>query len=114
MTEHRIPTNAETLASSVGVQPRVLRRGEKVRVAEYKRPFTVRAANDRYAICTRPMFGTVLYFIADLKEGVRGTEGVVFEMGAETDEDCEAMLRRLSDGDTAVSRRNRVPLNFTV
>ena len=99
-----------------------MRRGDKVWVAEYKRPFTVQAADDRYAICTRPHFDTVLYFIADFKEGVRGTENLVFGMGAETVEQCEQMMRRLtgeafehsSPGyQTEVSHRNRVPLNIT-
>ena len=97
--------------------PLGLAAGDWLYVEGYKRPFTVRACDDRFAVCTRPFMGTVLYFVADFEEGVRGPEGLVFGAGAETDEDCRAMIDRLNGrgraAPTAVSRRNRVALVLT-
>lgn len=67
-------------------------------------------------VCTKPfpLRKTVLYTVVDLQEQIRGTEGLIFGMGAETREDCEQMVTRLEgkdrDMNTEVSRRNRVPL----
>ncbi len=95
--------------------------GSKVYVKGQRRGYVVRARDDRFAICTKPHFKTVLYFIIDVQEGVRGTENLVFGMGAETDEQCQEMLVRLTRGcemwngdtyKTEVSHRNRVPLDI--
>jgi hypothetical protein len=83
--------------------------GAKVYVTGERRAYTVRARDDRFAVCTRPHFHTVRYFIADAKEGVRGPENLVFGMGAESDEECAEMLARVSSGETEVSWRYRVP-----
>ncbi len=56
---------------------------------------------------------TVLYTIVDLKEKVRGTENLIFGMGAETDLQCSQMLDRLDRGETHVSHRNRIPLKIS-
>lgn len=52
--------------------------------------------------------------MVDLDEQVRGTENLIFGMGAETREQCEDMLARLTgtdpDIETELSARNRVPL----
>lgn len=88
--------------------------GDKIYFAEESKPYKVRAANDRYAICTKPynLKRTVLYTIVDLVEEIRGTENTVFCMGFENDLDCEEALRRLISGDSEISRRNRVPLRL--
>lgn len=83
--------------------------GAKVYVPNERRGFVVRARNARYAICTKPHFSTVRYFILDARQGIRGPENLVFGMGAETDEDCNAMLERLRTGETEVTHRNRLP-----
>jgi hypothetical protein len=46
---------------------------------------------------------------------MRGTENLVFGFGAETDEQCQAMILRLEniDNPTGLSRRNSVPLCVT-
>jgi hypothetical protein len=86
--------------------------GQRIWFAGEARPYRVRAANDRFVICTKPFNPrrTVLYTVIDLQEGVRGTENLIFGMGAETDADCAEMLARLAEGESAVSHRNRVPL----
>jgi hypothetical protein len=91
-----------------------LKAGDKVRLAEFKRPFTVRAASDRFAVCTQPFNPrrTVIYTIVDFQRGIRGPENLVFGFGAETDEQCRAMLARLESGKTEVSHRRQVPLDI--
>lgn len=96
--------------------------GQKIKFRREKQRFTVRACNERFAICTKPFNPrhTVIYTIIDLQEGVRGTENLVFGMGAETDEQCQEMLKRLTTLEghdyvhfqTEVSHRNRVPLDI--
>lgn len=96
--------------------------GDKIKFAEEKQRYTVRAAGDRYLVCTKPFNPrrTVLYTVVDFVEQVRGTENLVFGRGAETDESCIDMLWRLEfthpdlGEKTEVSRRNRVPLMIEV
>lgn len=93
--------------------------GWRVRFAEEKRAYTIRARGARYLVCTKPLAcrGTVLYTVVDLQEDVRGTENLAFGFGAETQEQCEQMVRRLEGKDriihTEMSYRNRVPLRVT-
>jgi hypothetical protein len=86
--------------------------GNKVKFAEEKQRYTIRASGPRFSVCTKPfnLRRTVLYSIIDIKEKVRGTEGVVFCLGAETRKQCKEMLSRLEKGETSISRRNRIPL----
>lgn len=84
--------------------------GGRVWFAEEKRPYTVRARSRRYLVCNKPFFKTVLYCIIDLKTRMRSPEDRVFGLGAETTEQCEAMVRRLERGETALSRRHEAPL----
>lgn len=111
--------------------------GSRIWFAEEKRPYRVRARGERYLVCTKPHnpMRTVIYTVIDLVEGCRGTENLVFGMGAETDEECEQMLARLEGREksefteaelaevrkitpdfvdapmkTEVSHRNRIPL----
>ena len=87
--------------------------GTKIWFIEEKRPYKVRAKNNRYLVCTKPLniHKTVLYTVVDLQENIRGTENLIFGMGAETDEDCIEMIERLGT-ETEVSYRNRVELNI--
>lgn len=83
----------------------------------------VRASNIAFSVCTKPLnmitrlgggkyrhTKTVLYTVIDWRENVRGTENLIFGMGAETISQCEEMLERLTDGESEVSHRNRVSL----
>jgi hypothetical protein len=76
--------------------------------------YTVQARGERYLICTKPfnLRRTVLYTVVDLEEEVRGTENLLFGMGAETREEMLARLEGPSPSPwrTEVSYRNRVPL----
>lgn len=84
--------------------------GDKVYIDGEKRPFRVRACDDRYIICTKPYNPkhTVRYFIIDTVEGVRGTDNMVFCFGYETDEECRERLHELQTGLIKISHRNRV------
>lgn len=91
--------------------------GDFLTFPEEKRKYEIRAKGDRYMVCTKPFFQTVLYTVIDLVEQVRGTENLVFGGGAETKVGCEEMIDRLEgagcdDGQwhTEVSHRNRIPL----
>lgn len=86
--------------------------GSKIKFESEKQRYTVQASDERYAVCNKPMnaLKTVLYTIVDFKNNIRGTENLVFGMGAETREECEEMLARLNlpfgEGPSEVSHRN--------
>jgi len=106
--------------------------GDKIYFAEEKKPYTIRACDSRYLICTKPFNlrpKTVIYTIVDLKEGIRGTDG--YSLGAYdyySDEDCQNFLKELQDaakaplesedgviydvGSAHISYRNRIKLNI--
>jgi hypothetical protein len=89
-----------------------LKKGDKVWFPGQKQGYTVRTRNGRYIICTKPFNPkkTVMYTIIDMKQQIRGTEDLIFCMGFETDKQCEEAMRRLVNGESEISRRNRVPL----
>ena len=100
--------------------------GSALYFAEEKAPYRIKARSDRYLVCTKPfnLKKTVIYTVVDLEERIRGTENLVFGMGAETTEDCEEMVARLEGkrsplnpaipfDRTEVSHRNRIPLRVT-
>ena len=90
--------------------------GDKIYIPKHKRPFTVRARNDRYIICTKPFNAkhTVIYFIIDLKEKRRGPDNMVFCCGYESDEDCRERLIELQSGIIEVSRRRGIDLDIEI
>ena len=91
-----------------------LSKGDKVKFASEKQHFTVREANDRFAICTKPfnLRRTVIYTIVDKKLQIRGADDLIFGMGYETDEQCKDALERLERGEAAVSRKKFIPLDI--
>ena len=88
--------------------------GNRILFAEERRPYRIRAIGKRYAVCTKPFNPkhTVLYTVVDFQKQIRGTEDAVFGMGAETDAQCREMLARLESGQSGISHRNRVRLNW--
>lgn len=93
--------------------------GQKIKFAAEKKRFTIRACDERYAVCTYPLNmirrvrgayeheKTVMYTIVDLVEKRRGPENLVFGFGAESDDDCQEMLKRLN-GKTRDRERSEV------
>lgn len=90
--------------------------GDKVYVPKEKRPFRIRARDERFIICTKPFNPqrTVRYFIVDLKERVRGPDNMVFCSGYESDEDCAERLKELQSGEIEVSWRRHVDLDIDI
>lgn len=81
--------------------------GAKLWFKGEKQGYTVRASDCTFAVCTKPFNArkTTLYTIVDWEQGIQGAENLVFGMGAETDQECEEMLQRLSSGESEVSGR---------
>jgi hypothetical protein len=88
--------------------------GDKVYTPFEQNPYTVRARDDRYIICTRPHRNTVLYFIIDLKRKWRAPDNMVFCSGYETNEDCQERLRELQCGELGLSQRMGIRLDINV
>ena len=90
--------------------------GDKIYISNEKKPYTVKARDDRYIICTKPFNPqrTVLYFIIDLKEKWRAPDDRVFCSGYETDEQCLERLRELQSGKIELSFRRGIPLDIDV
>jgi hypothetical protein len=90
--------------------------GDKVYIPNEKRPYRVKARDERYIICTKPynLAHTVLYFIIDLKDKWRAPDNMVFCFGYETDEDCNARLKDLQEGKIELSRRRGIPLDIDI
>ena len=84
--------------------------GDKIYFEEEKRPYIVRACDDRFLICTKPYNfkpNTVQYTIVDLEEGIRGTDGYcVSPHDYYETEDCENFLRELQEG-ARIQEENR-------
>ncbi len=93
--------------------------GDKVLFEREKQRYTVQAIGGHFLVCTKPfnLRKTVFYCIIDLAQRIRGPENLVFGMGAETREECEAMISRLTHKDdsdgirTEVSHRHRIALD---
>jgi hypothetical protein len=86
--------------------------GARVWFSGEKRPYKVRARNERYLICVKPFNArkTVLYSIVDIDEDIRGRDNLIFGLGYENDESITENMHRLSTGEMEVSHRHRVPL----
>lgn len=90
--------------------------GDKVYVPNEKKPYRVRARDDRYIICTKPFNPqhTVLYFIVDLEYKWRAPDNMIFCRGYETDKDCQKRLIELQSGEIELSRRRGIPLDIDI
>ena len=106
----RCPTEADLRHNEITL--RGIRVGDKVKLFGERHRYTVRAASDRFLVCTKPFnpLHTTIYTIIDRQEQIRGRENLIFGMGFETDEQCAEALERLTTGETEVSHRHYVPL----
>jgi len=54
--------------------------GDKVYFESEKKPYTIKACNNQFAICTKPfnLKKTVLYTIVDWKQGKRNENNMIF------------------------------------
>lgn len=90
--------------------------GDKVYIPDQKRPFRVKARDERYIICTKPcnIHHTVLYFIVDLVDKWRAPDDRLFCSGYETEEDCLERLKELQEGKIGLSVRRGIPLDIDI
>lgn len=90
--------------------------GERVKFAEERRPYVVRAVSGdgRFVICTKPfnLQHTVLYSIIDFELCVRGPDDHIFCFGYESEEDVAKNMGWLEAGEMRVSRRRQLPLRI--
>jgi len=87
--------------------------GSKVKFLNEKGPYTVQASNMFFSVLTKPynLKKTVFYTIVDWRNQVRGPENLVFGLGAETREQCEQMLDRITKGESEISSRHWAELD---
>ena len=90
--------------------------GDKVYIPFEDEPYEVKARDDRYIICTKPINPkhTVIYFIVDLVEKWRAPDNMIFCSGYETDEQCQKRLWELQSGKIGLSRRRGIPLDIDI
>ena len=93
---------------------RVVPVGTKIWFESERQGYTVRASNAAFAILTKPfnIEKTVLYTIIDWELGIRGPSNLIWNTGAETDEQCLELLDMLTSGEIEVSSRRCVKLNI--
>lgn len=106
--------NADKMILVVDIYTPKVEVGSTIKFAEEKQKYTVMASNRFYSICTKPFNAkkTKIYTIVDWKNNIRGTENMIFGLGAETKEQCEQMLSRLTNAESDISQRNWVELNI--
>ncbi len=82
--------------------------GTRIKFSSEKQAYTVQASNRFFSVCTKPFNAkkTVLYSIIDWYNQIRGCENLIFGCGAETREQCEEMLERLTNAKSDISSRN--------
>ena len=90
--------------------------GDKVKIPDQRRRFTVQARDERYIICTKwlNLHHTVIYFIVDLKERKRGPDDRVFCSDYETILQCKERLQELQKGEIFLSRRRSIDLDIDI
>lgn len=115
-----IKPKPEIVTETIGDILSQLHAGAKVWFDREVQGYNVIARSERFIVCTKPFNPkhTVLYTIIDTKREIRGTENLVFGAGAETDEQCEEMVKRLEGRckdtgfQTEISHRNNVPVHI--
>lgn len=95
--------------------PRAVPVGTKIWFNSERHGYTVRASNAAFAILTKPFNAqrTVLYTIIDWELDIRGPSNLIFNIGAETDEQCLELLDMLTKGEIEVSSRRCVKLDIS-
>ncbi len=88
--------------------------GTRIKFFSEKKAYTVQASNRFFSVCTKPFNAkkTVIYSVIDWYNQIRGTENLIFGFGAETKEQCEEMLDRLTNAESDISSRNWCELDI--
>ena len=95
--------------------PRAVPVGTKIWFGSKRHGYTVRASNTAFAVLTKPFNAqkTVLYTIIDWELGIRGAGNLIFNISAETDEQCLQLLDMLTSGEVEVSSRHCIKLDVS-
>lgn len=102
--------------------------GDKIKFAEYKRAFTIKACNDRWLICTQPLNcrKTFIYTIVDLLNNLRGPDNYYCKFDYNDSEQAQLALIELdkpvcddtysrapyTSHELEISGRHRIPLKL--
>lgn len=94
-----------------------LKIGDKIYFQTDKRPYTVKAHNEQFAICTKPfnLQQSCLYTIIDWKQGKRNRNNMIFNpYDYMKQEDTDQCLRDLTDPEHVceISHRRAVELDI--
>lgn len=99
--------------NKIGADP-MLKPGDKFKADRERNRYTVMAADERFAIMTKPFAPkkTYIYTITDLERGVRGPCDLIFGPLSELDTPTGAAeaLAMLQKGEMSVSRRRDLSL----
>ncbi|MFA6876127.1 MAG: hypothetical protein WCQ87_05790 [Parabacteroides sp.] len=90
--------------------------GDKVWFKGEKRPYTIKACNERYLICTKPfnLQHTVFYTIVDLDTNWRAPNDLVFNFyDYSIQADIDECLKDLITGRCGLSKRHGVEMFIT-
>lgn len=93
-----------------------LKVGNKIKMCDERKCYTIQAFDERFIIATKPYFKTYLYTLIDRKEHVRGTLNALFGLSFDVDNPIGAnnQLQQMRDlggyDEWHVSRRNYLPL----
>lgn len=77
-----------------------------------KKPYRVKALNDRYAICTQPHFGDWAYSIIDWERGIKVAPDRWHSIDFSTKKGCKAGLKKITKGEEDLSQINWVFLEI--
>jgi hypothetical protein len=89
--------------------------GYKIKFKEEKQRYSITAFDGRYLVCVKPfnLRKTYLYTIVDLKEKIRGTDGLLCSLyDYRNRKHAKEYLKGLKHGLYKISSRNRIPLNI--
>lgn len=103
--------------------PSNLKVGDKMYFAKEKKPYIIKAINERFAICTKPfnLKKTVFYTIVDFERDIRGPHNLVFNIydftvQSDIDECLKDLMISVNNppgfNDFDLSRRNSIPLDL--
>lgn len=86
--------------------------GDRIRFAEERQYYTVRAWSPNWLICTRSfkLRDTVLYSIVSFEQQIRGPGDKIFNGPYETDDQITDRMHEIMSGRLKVSRRHGIPL----
>lgn len=104
---------------SSAITPLTLTVGDRVKFADDRRWWTVKAVTENFAAFARQAefepAGTNWYTVLDWRNGVRGPCNLIGQSwgdGSYSEAQCAEMLAQFETGDLEVSQRNWVPIRF--